>query len=601
VSRLKAAEAHAALEQLGELRARIEALDAYSALLEGQVAENERRRRVLRATQLRSRLLALRAIRDEAAALQAERGRYDDVVDFPVERVGTLAERVRTWELRRERAEATAEEAQRHGADPACAAELDERELSLVEIDDVTFASLEAAATEAERERNRAASAGGEASIALHDAVRGAALLGGVATASAIFFVVAIVLAILHLWIPAAALGALGAACAAVGGAGVRARAARRRRASALQAAADDAVGREGLAARTLAGVLEPLGMVNFEELKAARDAALVHRAKLETAAEASARANGTHADAEEARDALIAELEPLVGTVVDPLDSLAEVRRLEMRRRARDGVEARLGMLEMRRGSQLGAEDEFALERELEELIASGAEPLADLPPGASLRTLEAESDDLRRQLASARNDGAQARGTLAAQEAHLGDVARLDEIVLECDEEVERLERFKTAATLAKDTLERRTQEAHREFARRLEDYSANVLGDITAGRYGEIFIDPATLAINVRVPEARRIVKLDRLSAGTREQISLTVRFAMARMLSEGLETPPLLLDDPFAHWDDARLERCFPILEAGAREIQTIVFTTSRELAHAAQSRGAALLELDLVPA
>ena len=36
-------------------------------------------------------------------------------------------------------------------------------------------------------------------------------------------------------------------------------------------------------------------------------------------------------------------------------------------------------------------------------------------------------------------------------------------------------------------------------------------------------------------------------------------------MVRMFAEGLETAPLLLDDPFAYWDDDRIERGLPILK------------------------------------
>jgi len=67
-------------------------------------------------------------------------------------------------------------------------------------------------------------------------------------------------------------------------------------------------------------------------------------------------------------------------------------------------------------------------------------------------------------------------------------------------------------------------------------------------------------------------------------------------MARMFGEGIETPPLLLDDPFAYWDAARIERCLPVIEHGARAAQAILFTASRELADAAVRRGAHRLDL-----
>ncbi len=142
----------------------------------------------------------------------------------------------------------------------------------------------------------------------------------------------------------------------------------------------------------------------------------------------------------------------------------------------------------------------------------------------------------------------------------------------------------------------MQRLTHEAHQAFARRLEQYAAVELGTITAGRYREIFVDPTTLAVRVRVPETSAIESLDVLSAGTRDQVYLLVRFAMARMFAEGLELPPLLLDDPFAFWDASRIERCLPIIAQSAFGAQTLLFTSSRELADAASAAGAHRIDL-----
>ena len=71
-------------------------------------------------------------------------------------------------------------------------------------------------------------------------------------------------------------------------------------------------------------------------------------------------------------------------------------------------------------------------------------------------------------------------------------------------------------------------------------------------------------------------------------------------MVRMFAEGIETAPIVLDDPFAFWDEERIERGLPILKAAARDGQMIVFTTSRELADAATAAGAHRIDLDAAP-
>jgi len=175
--------------------------------------------------------------------------------------------------------------------------------------------------------------------------------------------------------------------------------------------------------------------------------------------------------------------------------------------------------------------------------------------------------------------------------------DIAELDEALSDTQAKIERLETFERAVKLARRTIDARKEEAHRAFARRLEEYSADVLNAISGGRYGEIWVNPATLAINVRVPETGAIEELDKLSAGTRDQVALVVRFATARMFAEGLETPPVMLDDPFAFWDGQRIARCLPALFHGAAGGQCILFTASAELGDAAVAAGATRIDLD----
>ena len=238
--------------------------------------------------------------------------------------------------------------------------------------------------------------------------------------------------------------------------------------------------------------------------------------------------------------------------------------RSLAARARERAGIEASLAMHEMRRRDILGDDDAFALERELEALCARGAGGVT-VEDGLSMRAWEDERGQLEQRMRAAEAAVAASAAELRAGEAAIPDVAELDERAAERAAEVVRLEAFERAATLARTLLVERTAETHEKFARRLEDYAARMLGPITGGRYGEVRIEPATFALRVRAPETNAFVGLDALSAGTREQTYLTVRFAIARMLSEGLERPPLLLDDPFAFWDAPRIARCLPILE------------------------------------
>ncbi len=67
------------------------------------------------------------------------------------------------------------------------------------------------------------------------------------------------------------------------------------------------------------------------------------------------------------------------------------------------------------------------------------------------------------------------------------------------------------------------------------------------------------------------------LDHLSDGTREQLSVFVRLAFAKVLSDAGEGGPVILDDPFAYSDDQRLAKAFVALQQAAKIHQVIVLT------------------------
>ncbi len=269
--------------------------------------------------------------------------------------------------------------------------------------------------------------------------------------------------------------------------------------------------------------------------------------------------------------------------------------RARAMRRGEREGLDARLAMLALQRETILAGDDEFALQAEYAALVAAGAEPAADNDP-QSMRALDAERAELDMRVRESERSIANLEGELRAGEENVPDVASLDEALAATRAEIARLVAFERAVKLARTTIDVRKDEAHRAFARRLEEYGAGVLGTITGGRYAELRLDPATLAIRVRVPETGLIEDVDRLSAGTRDQIALVVRFAMARMFAEGLEMPPLILDDPFAFWDAERIARCLPVLVHGAETTQCVLFTGSTALARAGAESGATVIDL-----
>jgi uncharacterized protein YhaN len=587
-------EVRAHLRTLDDVRARLGSETIRAAELETALRESERRGRALRMYTLRSRLDSLSEIRDDLAALQAERAQYDDVESFPSTHVPGLEARYREWYTLDALARAHAEESERARLPAALAAELDERAADGGALDDAAVAELEAAGAAATEARDKATFAADRAQAARRSVEGGSELFGAALASGALVTFGAVLLAIFHDWILAGIVACVAGLLFTFAWARWQRRRVAVRTIATMQKEADDASAVERDAAARVAAVLEPLGIPSLDEFAKRRARARELSERKAEAARLAERARETLAK----RNAAAAAFDALAQRLVEPSGSrerdLAVAKSREARKSARDGIDLRLSMLDVRRTDVLGTDDEFALERDLADLLAAGVEaaPL----DGGSPRAFEAERADLERRASDSRAAVAAAAAELRTSELQAGDLATLDERVQTLRAQAARLERFESAISLARRTIDERTKEAHQKFARRLADYASDTFAHVTAGRYLDLRVDPTTLAVRVRVPETNAIEDVDRLSAGTREQAFLVVRLAMVRMFSEGLETAPLLLDDPFAYWDDERIARSFPILEASATGAQLVLFTTSRELMTAAGLRGAKIHDL-----
>ena len=590
----RADQVRAKLRTLDDLRARRERETRRAAELEHALVEHDRKARSLRASSLRARLEALREIQDDKAALHAERQQCGDVDDYPLGKFAEIDDRYRTWQTTEALSASARQTADESKMTPALEAELVHRMRDGGALADSRFAALQEAAAEATDARIKATFAAAQVQGSRRSIDGGNEFFGAVFAAGTIFATIAVGLAIFQQW------AALLATFVATFFFFLAWRRWNRRRDSLqairnMQRADDQATKTEREAAARVAAILEPLGVPSIEEFVRRRERALALSERKASAQRNAERAGTARAAAEAAGEQFDGLARSLVAPTGTRAGDLEAVRLREARRIARDGIELRLGMLDVRWTDVLGNDDEVALQAELDELLAAGVPPSGI---SGSQRAFEAERATLERHCNESRTASAALGAELRTAEAHLEDLASLDEWTQSLCDKAQRLQRFEAAVALARQSIEERTREAHQKFARRLTDYASRTLDGITGGRYIDVRVDPATLAVRVRAPETGAIVDVDRLSAGTREQAYLVVRLAMVRMFAEGLETTPIVLDDPFAYWDEERISRGLPILKAFARDGQLILFTTSRRLVDAAAAAGAHCIDLDV---
>lgn len=108
--------------------------------------------------------------------------------------------------------------------------------------------------------------------------------------------------------------------------------------------------------------------------------------------------------------------------------------------------------------------------------------------------------------------------------------------------------------AVKLAMDTIQSLAIDIHDNFGYQLNATVSRIIGDVTGKKYTDIKIDEK---LDVKVGWNGNYILLDKLSAGTIDQIYFALRLAVADLLL-GKEEVPLLLDDTFALYDENRVK-------------------------------------------
>ncbi len=123
--------------------------------------------------------------------------------------------------------------------------------------------------------------------------------------------------------------------------------------------------------------------------------------------------------------------------------------------------------------------------------------------------------------------------------------------------------------AIKLALSSIQELSAEIHDSFGNQLNQAVSEVICKVTGERYGDLKIDEK---LGVKVGWNGDYVLLERLSAGTIDQVYFALRLAVADLLL-GREMP-LLLDDSFAFYDDRRVRAA---LAEVADKRQVLLFT------------------------
>jgi DNA repair exonuclease SbcCD ATPase subunit len=246
--------------------------------------------------------------------------------------------------------------------------------------------------------------------------------------------------------------------------------------------------------------------------------------------------------------DGLRAELRGLLGT--DQLPPLTELRA------SRDAAAARAAM------------GGHALD---------GMGPAGADPESARLRALAAVRS-ARTRLDTAIHEEGEAKGRVSQNTVDAEQVAALAERLTVRQEDLAALERRLRIYQQTLDAIIVAEAATMQKAARFLERRMGEDVARITGGRYDRVRVDEADLDITVWSPEREAWIGPKDLSKGTADQLYLAARLGLVRQVTQE-RRPPLIFDDPFVTFDDARALRAMEVLRELASDHQVLYLTCS----------------------
>jgi len=272
---------------------------------------------------------------------------------------------------------------------------------------------------------------------------------------------------------------------------------------------------------------------------------------------------------------------------------------------------EFRVGLDRHGRLGALTVERERAAERR-EQILAGRSQraikaelkALGPAPAGSAAVPLISpdRADQLRRALgadqvglAADREELADLAARIDSHLAPFRDLSAVDEDVAAADARLDRLLLMRRAVEVARETIDEVSRRVYASLAPRLNEALGQTIAEVTGGRYREITVDE-DLAVWVYVPETGRRLPPSAFSRGAIDQFYLTLRLSVVDLLTPDREPVPLILDDPFTNYDDARLDRAMKVLARRGETNQVLLFTCQRRVRDRAAKAGATVITL-----
>lgn len=153
---------------------------------------------------------------------------------------------------------------------------------------------------------------------------------------------------------------------------------------------------------------------------------------------------------------------------------------------------------------------------------------------------------------------------------------------------EKINSKKEFCDAADLAISILEESFYELRRGYGNELEKVTHSIFSQLTNGKYKSVNVSD-TLDLSVEKADIFGTRELEYLSLGTTHQAYLSLRLAIATLISNDSKLP-IFLDDSLSQYDDSRTQKAIEFLKDFCKDGQGILFTCHNSICDIAKNNG-----------
>lgn len=215
----------------------------------------------------------------------------------------------------------------------------------------------------------------------------------------------------------------------------------------------------------------------------------------------------------------------------------------------------------------------------------------------GSLEKAWSTEMDQVKGDLLQAAMREKYCEGLLGDDGENTAELQRVEEETVAVKEKITYLKYKRRALELAREVLLEAGQEIRRTFTPDINKSMSTIISGLTAGRYTDLR-GSDRLSLRVTAPEDGNVKNVLELSGATADQMYLAMRLAMGHLLSSGVESLPLIMDEAFSQFDDKRTGLALKYLHS-LYDKQIILFTCKRrevELAYEIFGDSMNLIEL-----